>query len=45
MTTANGHRTNIYVGLAGESALVVGVEGTPRVKVDCSALPRANRSG
>ena len=29
MTTANGHRTNIYVGLAGESALVVGVEGTP----------------
>ena len=29
MTTANGHRTNVYVGLGGESALIVGAEGTP----------------
>ena len=29
MTTTAAHATNIYVGLAGESALVVGAEGTP----------------
>ena len=29
MTTVNSHPTNIYVGLAGESALIVGMEGTP----------------
>ena len=28
MTTAEAHHTNIYVGLAGESALIVGMEGT-----------------
>ena len=29
MTTAAAHHTNVYVGLAGESALIVGAEGTP----------------
>ena len=28
-TTAAAHSTNIYVGPAGESALIVGAEGTP----------------
>ena len=29
MTTATAHNTNVYVGLAGESALIIGAEGTP----------------
>ena len=27
--SSSNHRTNVYIGLAGESALVVGAEGTP----------------
>ena len=29
MTTVTAHNTNVYVGLAGESALIIGAEGTP----------------
>ena len=27
--TITAHNTNVYVGLAGESALIIGAEGTP----------------